>query len=122
MAITQPYVVLKQEARTSKKYGTPMTKITFMGIKDRREYVTYIDAPHRNYKNWQHIINNPQHGFVLRNLKTKLHKGQELIDADSTPIIDWEDDNDTEIMRQIAEYWAEEDRRNGTDKFRDLFE
>jgi hypothetical protein len=84
--------------------------------------VTYIDAPHRNYKNWQHIINNPQHGFVLRNLKTKLHKGQELIDADSTPIIDWEDNTDTEIMRQIAEYWAEEDRKNGTDKFRDLFE
>jgi len=122
MAITQPYVVLKQEARTSKKYGTPMTKITFMGIKDRREYVTYIDAPHRNYKNWQHIINNPNHGFVLRNLKIKLHKGQELIDADSTPIIDWEDNTDTEIMRQIAEYWAEEDRKNGTDKFRDLFE
>lgn len=122
MAIKQPYIVLKQEARTSKKYGTPMTKITFLGVKDRREYVTYIDAPHRNYKKWLHIINHPDHGFVLRNLKTKSHKGDELIDADSDPIIEWEDTTDEEIMRQLAEVWAEEDRRRGTDKFRDLFE
>jgi len=122
MAVTQPYIVLKQEARTSKKYGTPMTKITLLGVKDRKEYVTYVDAPHRNYKNWQHIINNPNHGFVLRNIKTKLHKGEELVDADSRPIIDMEDHNDEEIMRQLAEIWAEEDLRRGTDKFRDLFE
>lgn len=121
MAVNQPYLVLKQEASTSKKYGTPMTKITLMGIKDRKEYMTYIDAPNRNYKNWQHIINNPDHGFVLRNIKTKQHKDKELVDADSAVIIEWEDVNDQEMLRQIAEVWAEEDLRNGSDKFRDLF-
>lgn len=121
MAVLQPYVVLKQEAATSKKYGTPMTKITLLGVKDRREYVTYVDAPNRNHKNWTHIINNPEHGFVLRNIKTKLHKDKELVDADSKPIIELEMEDDLEIMRQVAEIWAEEDLRNNSDHFRDLF-
>ena len=121
MAIKQPYVVLKQEESTSKKYGTPMTKITLLGVKDRKEYITYVDTPHRNYKNWEHVINNPTHGFVLRNITTKIHKDKELVDADSKIIIEWEDNDDSEIMRQVAEIWAEEDLRNGSDKFSDLF-
>lgn len=121
MAVKQPYLVLKQEAKTSMKYGTPMTKITLLGIKDRKEYITYVDTPHRNYKNWEHVINNPNHGFILRNIKTKMHKGEELVDADSKIMIDWEDDTDQEMLKQISQVWAEEDIRAGTDKFSDLF-
>jgi hypothetical protein len=122
MAIKQPYVVLKQDWGRSKHLGTEYVKITVMGIKDRKEYVTYVDTPNHNYKNWEHIIRNPNHGFVIRNLKTKQHKGKELVDADSKPIIEIEDTDDVEIMRQIAEIWAEEDLKNDSDKFRDLFE
>jgi hypothetical protein len=122
MSTKQPYLVINQEARTSMKYGTPMTKIYFLGIKDRKEYWTYVDLPHRNYKNWSHIINNPDHGFVLRNLQTKMHKNEELIDADSKPIIDVEMESLEEVMEIIAEFWEKEDRKRNTDKFRDLFE
>jgi hypothetical protein len=122
MAIIQPYVVLKQEWGRSRHLGTEYVKITFLGIKDRKEYVTYVDSPNHNFKNWSHIINNPKHGFVVRNLKTKTHKAKTLIDADSKPIIEWEDDTDTEIMRQVSEIWAEEDVKANSDKFRDLFE
>ena len=122
MAIKQPYVVLKQDWGRSKHLGTEYVKITVMGIKDRKEYVTYVDTPNHNYKNWEHIIRNPNHGFVISNIKTKQHKGKELVDADSKPMIDWEDNDDTEILRQIAEIWAEEDLKNNSDKFRDLFE
>jgi hypothetical protein len=122
MAVKQPYVVLKQESGRSRHLGTEYVKITMMGIKDRREYHTYVDTPNHNYKNWEHIIRNPNHGFVISNIKTKQHKGRELVDADSRPMIDWEDDDDTEIMRQIAEIWAEEDLKADSDKFRDLFE
>lgn len=118
----QPYVILKQEWGRSRHLGTEYVKITFLGIKDRQEYVTYVDSPNHNYKNWSHIINNPTHGFVVRNLKTKEHKGRTLISADSKPIIDWEDTDDVEIMRQVSEIWAEEDLKNDSDKFRDLFE
>ena len=121
MAIKQPYVVLKQERGRSRHLGTEYVKITMMGIKDRREYHTYVDTPNHNYKNWEHIIRNPNHGFVIRNLKIKTHKGKELIDADSKIIIEIEDDDDTEIMRQIAEIWAEEDLKNNSDRFGDLF-
>ena len=121
MAIIQPYVVLKQERGHSKHLGTEYVKITFMGIKDRKEYVTYVDTPNHNWTNWQHIINNPTHGFVVRNLKTKTHKGKILIDADSKPIIEWQDIDDTIIMQQISEVWAEEDLKNASDKFGDLF-
>jgi hypothetical protein len=122
MAVKQPYVVLKQEWGRSRHLGTEYVKITMMGIKDRKEYVTYVDTPNHNYKNWSHIINNPKHGFVISNIKTKSHKGKELVDADSKPMIDWEDDDDTEIMKQIAEIWAEQDLKADSDKFRDLFE
>lgn len=118
----QPFVVLKQERGYSKHLGTEYVKITFLGVKDRQEYVTYIDTPNHNYKNWTHIIQNPKHGFVVRNLKTKTHKGKTLIDADSKPIIEIEDDDDVDIMRQVAEIWAEEDIKNNSDRFRDLFE
>ncbi len=120
MAVNQPYVVLKQESRTSKISGQPMTKITLLGVKDRKEYVTYIDSPNKNHKHWQHIIENPTHGFVLRNLKVKRYKDRELIDADSRVIIEWEDVDDVEILRQMAEIWAEEELRNETDSFRVL--
>lgn len=117
----QPYIVLKQEQSTSKRFGTPMTKITLLGVKDRKEYITYIDAPNRNHKNWDHIVRNPDHGFILSNLKTKQHKDKDLIDADSKPLIQREDYDDVEIMKELAEIWAEEDLRNNTDKFSDLF-
>jgi hypothetical protein len=57
----------------------------------------------------------------VRNLKTKTHKGKTLIDADSQPIIEMEDVDDQEIMRQVAEIWAEEDLKNNSDRFGDLF-
>lgn len=116
----QPYVVLKQEQRFSKITGSPMTKITLVGVKDHKEYVTYIDSPNKNHKNWSHIVNNPTHGFVLRNLRIKSHKDRNLIDADSKPIIEWEDQDDSEILKQLAEIWLEEEARNNSDKFFDL--
>jgi hypothetical protein len=121
MSTKQPYLVINQEPRFSKVYGTPMTKITLLGIKDRKEYVTYIDTPNRNHANWHHITNNPDHGFILRGLRIKTFKGKTLIDADSQPIVEWEDDNQEEMLKQIQELWEEEDRKNNTDKFSDLF-
>lgn len=121
MATKQPYFVLKQESRFSKIQGTPMVKITFLGIKDRSEYVTYVDSANRNHSQWQHLTSRPDHGFIVSNLNIKKYKGRELINADSQFVIEWEDQDDQDMLKQIAEIWAEDDRRNDTDKFRDLF-
>lgn len=125
MAIKQPYIILEQRQGFSQKYGTEMTTLILVGVKDRREYVTYIDTPNRNVKHWQHILNKPTHGFVLRNLKLTnktTSKGQTIINADSEPIIEWETDTLDEVLVDAQKFWAEEDKRNGSDKFGDLFE
>jgi hypothetical protein len=125
MAIKQPYIVLEQRSGHSQKYGTEMTTIIMVGVKDRREYVTYIDSPNRNTVNWAHITRNPTHGFVLRNLNTtakSTKKGQTIINADSQPIIEWETETLDEVLIDAQRYWAEEDRKKDSDKFGDLFE
>jgi hypothetical protein len=125
MAIKQPYIVLEQRQGHSQKYGTEMTTIIMVGVKDRREYVTYIDSPNRNAANWQHITRNTTHGFVLRNLNTtakSTKKGQTIINADSQPIIEWETDTLDEVLVDAQKYWEQEDLKKDSDKFGDLFE
>jgi hypothetical protein len=117
----QPYFVVSQQHRFS-KFGTPMVQINLLGIKDRKEYITYVDEPNNNYRNWTHIINSPEAGFVLNNLNIKTHKDKELINADSKPRIEWQTDTPAEIIEQIQALWAEEDRRNGESNFWNLFE
>lgn len=121
----QPYIILEQRQGYSQKYGTEMTTIIMVGVKDRREYVTYIDTPNRNAANWQHITKHTERGYVLRNLKLTdktTKKGQQIINADSDPIIEWETDTLDEVLVDAQKYWAQEDRKNGSDKFGDLFE
>jgi hypothetical protein len=120
MAIKQPYIILEQSKRFS-KFGTPMVQITMVGVKDRLEYTTYIDAPNKNYKNWEHIIRHPDHGFVLGNCDVKTHKDKLLINADSDPVLEWESANPEEIFAQAQALWAEEDRKAEAGTFRDLF-
>ncbi len=121
----QPYIVIEQRPGYSKIAGTAMTTVIMVGVKDRREYVTYVDTPNRNAVNWQHITRSPDHGFVLRNLtptNKATKKGQTIINADSEPIIEWETDTLDEVLADAQRYWEQEDRRAGSDKFGDLFE
>ena len=121
----QPYIVIEQRTGYSKIAGTPMTTIIMVGVKDRREYVTYVDTPNRNAAHWTHITRHTDHGFVLRNLKptTKTtKKGQTIINADSEPIIEWETDSLDEVLADAQKFWAQEDALKGSDKFGDLFE
>jgi hypothetical protein len=118
--MTQLYIVVKQERGTSRHMGTPLVKITFVGITDRKEYVTYVDLPNHNVKNWQHIIDNPDRGFVLRNLKVKQHRDRLLINADSKPLIEVEEESLDPIMTVVLSHWDRQDQ--GPNRFGDLFE
>lgn len=120
-AIEQTYVVLKQERGLSKVTGHPYVKITLVGTRDRDEYVTYIDHANHNHKNWFHITNNPEHGFVLQNLRIKQHKDRMLVDADSKPIIAAEDPTPDRIFDTLRDVWREQDER-GKNNYRNLFE
>ena len=120
MAITQPYLVVKQEKNYSRNTGRPYTKLTLQGIKDRQLYETYVEVGMRNYKNWQHVVENTDYIFVLNNIKVK-EAG--LIDADSKPVIEHSasPENAEDILGPIEEFWAEEDARAGANTFNQLF-
>lgn len=121
----QPYIVIEQRPGFSKIAGTPMTTIVMVGVKDRREYVTYVDTPNRNAANWSHITRSPDHGFVLRNLTPTAKatkKGQCIINADSVPIIEWQTDTLDEVLIDAQRFWSQEDAKAASDKFGDLFE
>ena len=117
----QNYIVLTQEPGLSQVTGRPYVKLTIVGTKDRREYVTYVDSANHNQKNWFHIINNPQNGFILKNLRTKVSKDKLLIDADSKPQIAAEHDSLEYLLQTLQEVWAEQDNKAQTN-FRELFE
>ena len=122
MAITQPYLVVKQEKNHSRNTGRPYTKITLQGIKDRCLYETYVEQGMRNYKNWQHIVENTDYLFVLNNVKIK-NASDGLIDADSKPVIEHSasPENAEDILQPIEEFWLEEDARAGATTFNRLF-
>ena len=125
MAIKQPYIVIDQRPGYSKIAGTPMTTLTLIGVKDRREYVTYVDTPNRNAVKWQHITSNPTHGFVLRNLditNKTTKKGQPIVNADSEILIEGEELSLEPILVTMKNFWDEEDRKTNSDRFGDLFE
>lgn len=116
----QPYLVLSQRTFRSHNHGQPVTEIILIGCKDRCQYKTYVDIQNKNYKFWQHIVNNPQSGFALRNLKIK-DTAKYLISADSEPIIDIQADTANELFADLHSIWIEEDQKKTSEKFRDLF-
>jgi hypothetical protein len=91
-----------------------------IGIKDRLEYHTYVDAANFNYKNWRHILEHADTTMILNELTTK-DFGKGLISADSKPIIEHQTRNAEEILGPIREFWEEEDKRLGANTFSDLF-
>jgi hypothetical protein len=120
----QPYIVIAQCTSISQVSGQPVTSITFIGVRDRKEYVTYVDISLHNCQHWSHIVNNPQHGFVLRNLKVtdKTTKSKKtIINADSKPIIEWQADLE-EILADAELLWQDWDNKDNSDSFRKLFE
>jgi hypothetical protein len=122
MTVKQPYLVLNQTKNYSRNTGRPYTRITLQGIKDRMTYDTYVEEGMRNYKNWQHIIDNPDCVFVLNNIKIK-NVAEGLVDADSRPVIECScliEDAET-LLKPIEEFWHEEDQRQEATTFNSLF-
>jgi len=115
----QAYIIFKQRDINS-KFGGSVTEVTLIGTKDRNQYKTFVDPRNRNFPHWQHIVRNPEHGFVLRNLNMS-KKGELLINADSQPIIECEDEDNERILATLYEVWQEQDRLAGSDRFGDLF-
>ena len=48
-------------------------------------YRTVLFDNMRNFKNWTNILNKAERGDYIANLRMKLYKGKEIVDADSLP-------------------------------------
>ena len=41
----------------------------------------------RNFKNWTEVINKAERGDYISNLRMKMYKGKEIVDAASSPVL-----------------------------------
>ena len=120
--MAQHYAVIKQEKRWS-KHGGHVTEITMVGLHDRLPYTTWIDPMNMNSKYWQHILRTPQHGFILTGLKRKkMQDRDDVVNADSKPIIAWEHASQDEMIEVIMEEWRRQDGVGQPPKFSDFFQ
>jgi hypothetical protein len=115
------YVVIKQENKWS-RHGGNITEITMVGLDDRKEYTTWIDPTNMNSKYWSHVTRSPDHGFILTGLKTKrMVNRDDVINADSKPIIANEHCDINDMLDIVVEYWNKLDGRNRPPSFDDFF-
>ena len=61
-------------------------QIFYVFFKDKdRSYRTVLFDNMRNFKNWTNVLNKADRGDYIANLRMKLYKGKEIVDADSLP-------------------------------------
>jgi|TARA_R100001594_G_scaffold146211_1_gene197339 hypothetical protein len=78
---TLQFVKLGKEYNST--HGGKWFHIYFKDLK--KSYRTALYCNMRNFKNWTEIINKAERGDYITNLKMKLYKGKEIVDADSLP-------------------------------------
>lgn len=120
MAIKQNYVIYRQKTSVS-KYGGRIFTIYAIGVKDRREYVTYIDPTNFNSQKWIDITTKSGNGFLVTGLNIKDEK-KGVINADSQFKILAETHNPDPLLVELYELWKEQDNEKPPTNFRDLFE
>jgi len=52
---------------------------------ENKSYRTALFDNMRNFKNWQQVVDNAERGDFIDNLRMKIYKGKEIVDADSMP-------------------------------------
>ena len=120
--MAQHYAVIKQEDKWS-RHGGKVTEITMAGLKDRQCYTTWVDPLNMNSRYWSHITRTPQHGFILTGLKKKKVQGRDdVLNADSKPIIAWEHDNIDEMIEIVMDEWRRQDGVSKPPSFADFFQ
>jgi len=88
--IKQEYEVVKKVigiSQSTKTAGTPMTTIILKGLKDGKDYRTYVVKGHKNTAQWQAILDSTSQEMILVFKQGRVKAGTNIIDADSQPII-----------------------------------
>jgi hypothetical protein len=76
---------VKVGKRYKSTHGGNWFHIYFKCLKTGKSFRTALYENMRNFKNWKNIVDKAERGDVIDNLRFKLHKGKEIVDADSIP-------------------------------------
>ena len=76
---------VKKSKSYNSNHGGQIYYLFFKGI--GKSYRTVLFDNMRNFKKWNNVINNAKRGDYICNLRIKLYKGKEIIDADSDPLL-----------------------------------
>jgi len=74
---------VKTGKQYTSKHGGKWFHIYFKD--DDKSYRTALFDNMRNFSNWKNIIQNAERGDFIDNLRIKIYKGKEILDADSMP-------------------------------------
>ena len=77
-----------QFTKISKTYNSKHGgQIFYVFFKGEKSYRTVLFDNMRNFKNWNEVINKAERGDYISNLRMKMYKGKEIVDADSSPVL-----------------------------------
>ena len=77
-------------------------QIFYIFFKGEKSYRTVLFDNMRNFKNWTEVLSKAERGDYITNLKMKLYKGKEIVDADSNPIL-YKAEEYMEIQKEMFE-------------------
>lgn len=101
--MSQVYCILNQRKFLS-RWGGDCYKIHLVGVDDQKIYLTYIQPSNDNFEHWRHIINNPDHAFLIEGLRIKRNT-EDIIHADSKPTIVHETSEPDQLADFLAQIW-----------------
>jgi hypothetical protein len=111
--MAQLYVVYHVGHKTSRSTQNIVYEIQLIGCDDRYMYKTYVSPENRNYANWSGILQKPNLGYLLKNLRRRnAKKYPDLIDADSRPQIAHIMSHKQMLLDLVVESWLEQDEKN----------
>lgn len=70
---------------------------------ENKSYRTALFDNMRNFNNWKQVIDNAERGDYIDNLRMKIYKGKEIVDADSMPKLITK-----KFMDEVKEYLYED--------------
>ena len=94
------YYVVSQKDHPS-RHGGYVTRIDLVDLESGQAAKTYVAESNRNYRHWHQIVNSPEGGFIIYNLKMKK---QGLVSADSRPRIEVAKPDRSEIEPAVIQY------------------
>lgn len=118
--IKQNYVIYQQSKQHS-RHGGMITKLLAIGVRDRKDYVTYIDPTNYNYQQWQPLVQNPTAGYLLGHMRVK-NQDKCILNADSQFKVLAVTATPDVLLYELHDIWKEQDEAPAPNHFRELFE